>query len=135
MHPSRLVTTPAGERVDVDEGIWPLVSALWARGWTTVGSCQDMGEAIGRAGAAPPALAELQRGRAWLKMPNAHADAFLAAAAQDPELAVLIRPRLDRPDHWHCYTQRGPAGLLPNAQIYLPASQIGRVVAVLRAGA
>jgi hypothetical protein len=130
-HPSREVETPDGQTIHVDEGIWPLIQAIWVRGWTTNGSCQNLGEAIRATQPDKTTLAALRMDKAWLKLPNEHADQFLSTAARDPELRELIRPILDQADHWVSYSYRGANGLYANTQIYLPTAHIPRVVAQL----
>lgn len=70
VHPSTLATDPSGQQVTVDLEILSLVSAVWGRGWSTLASCQNMGEGI-RAGGAPGGerAAAFFDGYAWLKMP------------------------------------------------------------------
>jgi hypothetical protein len=46
-HPTKRLRAPDGTRADIDVMLVPLIKALWAAGFDTVGSCQDLGESIG----------------------------------------------------------------------------------------
>ncbi|GAA2433896.1 hypothetical protein GCM10010191_55270 [Actinomadura vinacea] len=69
-HPTQTVTTPGGQRVDIDV---EMVTQLWRLGYDTVLACQDAGEAILGGGTRVPPAEREQRavasmGRAWLKI-------------------------------------------------------------------
>jgi hypothetical protein len=75
-HPTEPLTTPDGQRVDIDVEMVPLVRQLWRLGFRTKVACQDAGEAVLQGGTrAPeadrPRLAARTMGRAWLIV---HAD-------------------------------------------------------------
>jgi hypothetical protein len=131
VHPSDLVTAPDGTQVAIDVGILPLIRRLWSRGWSTLGSCQDMGDAHAGGGAPGGQRAgAFFAGYAWLKMPNEDASAFFSELATDPAFAE----RLDRwthPDGWYAYCLHGAAGLYKSTQIYFPVRQLEEVLNVL----
>ncbi|GAA2455787.1 hypothetical protein GCM10010191_88820 [Actinomadura vinacea] len=83
-HPSQLLTTPDGERVEIDDLMVPVVTELWRLGFETLLSCQDGGEATlaGTTGAEPDQvqrLARLNAGRAWITVRADAAPALLTA--------------------------------------------------------
>ena len=45
-HPTKRLRAPDGTRADIDVMLVPLIKALWAAGYDTVGSCQDHGESL-----------------------------------------------------------------------------------------
>ena len=45
-HPTKYLRTPDGERAAIDVMLVPLIKALWAAGYDTIGSCQDLGESL-----------------------------------------------------------------------------------------
>ncbi|MBO2461509.1 hypothetical protein [Actinomadura violacea] len=131
LHPAAEVTAPDGAPITVDIAVLPLVRQLWKRGWTTLGSCQDMGEAS-RHGGAPGGerTGAYYAGYAWLKLGNDDADAFLAAVAADPRFTDRVSPR-PGPEHWYCFSFRDHRGLFTSTQIFFPSAQIDDVTAVL----
>ncbi|MGH3805869.1 MAG: hypothetical protein ACRDRU_04345 [Pseudonocardiaceae bacterium] len=44
IHPTQQLLTPAGDPVEIDLGMVPLIRSLWALDITTLGCCQDNGE-------------------------------------------------------------------------------------------
>lgn len=78
IHPTKPLTDPGGEPVDIDVEMVPLVRALWSLGLRTSSCCQDFGEGTeGQRNIKPDAAStyggdafiEYYRGYAWLKMP------------------------------------------------------------------
>ncbi|WP_329521324.1 hypothetical protein [Spirillospora sp. NBC_01491] len=72
-HPTQTMTTPGGERVEIDLEMIPLLTQLWRHGFETLLACQDLGEAIlGGGTRVPPQEREShaadRMGRAWLKV-------------------------------------------------------------------
>jgi hypothetical protein len=47
-HPTKRLRAPDGTRADIDVMLAPLIEALWAAGYDTIGSCQDFGESLHR---------------------------------------------------------------------------------------
>lgn len=45
-HPVKRLRAPDGTRADIDVLLAPLIKALWAAGYETIGSCQDLGESV-----------------------------------------------------------------------------------------
>jgi hypothetical protein len=45
-HPIRRRTAPDGSRASIDVLLVPLIEALWAAGYETIGCCQDLGESL-----------------------------------------------------------------------------------------
>ena len=45
-HPVKRLTAPDGSRASIDVQLAPLIKALWAAGYETIGCCQDLGESI-----------------------------------------------------------------------------------------
>ncbi|NEA29675.1 hypothetical protein [Actinomadura bangladeshensis] len=88
-HPTEPLTTPDGQRVDIDVEMVPLVQQLWRLGFRTKVACQDAGKAVLHGGTrAPeadrPHLADRTLGRAWLIV---HADQAPHLLDAVPELA------------------------------------------------
>ncbi|MEU5995216.1 hypothetical protein ABZ806_40090 [Spirillospora sp. NPDC047418] len=70
-HLTQPLTTPDGQRVDIDVEMVPLIRQLWRLGYRTKVACQDAGEAVLQGGTrAPeadrPRIAARTMGRAWL---------------------------------------------------------------------
>ncbi|GAA1539025.1 hypothetical protein GCM10009678_21640 [Actinomadura kijaniata] len=144
VHPTEPLTAPDGTAVDVDVELVPLVRAVWAGGWVTAGSCQDLGDAADalralgdRAPAhATEAFAAFYRGYAWLKMPRPDALAFLDALAATP-----FRDRVTArwgPEAWRvdvAVRHDGDRGftLAPTAHLHFPRTQIPELTAVATA--
>ena len=65
------VPGPDGEPVEIDEGVAPLIAAMWANGWTTYNSCED------------------DRGWIWVEMPGSDVERFLTLVARkaSPDIA------------------------------------------------
>jgi hypothetical protein len=131
VHPTTLAMDPSGKQVTVDLGILPLVAAVWDRGWSTLASCQDMGEGI-RAGGAPgdERAAAFFDGYAWLKMPNQDATALYKLLVGDRRFTERLE-NWTRPGGWLAYCLHGVNGRYAATQIYFPAEQIPEVHAVL----
>jgi hypothetical protein len=103
-----------GSRHDGDTVSRP-PAVVWDRGWSTLASCQDMGEGI-RAGGAPgdERAAAFFDGYAWLKMPNQDATALYKLLAGDRRFTERLE-NWTRPGGWFAYC------LLPTAYCLLPA--------------
>lgn len=131
IHPGTQVTDPAGDPVIIDTAILPVVRQLWNRGWTTLGSCQDLGEAA-RHGGAPGGerTATYWAGYAWLKLGNDDADAFLTTLGAHPLFAGRLSPG-SGPERWCCFTYRDASGLYTSTQVFLPADQVSDLALAL----
>jgi hypothetical protein len=139
VHPCQRLTTPAGESVDVDNGIAPLVVTLWALGLQTAGSCQNLGESIAvgpdwSKGEGRLRRAAFYAGQAWLKMPADDGASMLSVLSELPK----YRERFNRwtlPGAWESYVYllASDDGVAPSrwAQIHFPAEQIGEVTEIL----
>jgi hypothetical protein len=113
------MTTLDGERVEIDELMVPVITELWRRGYATLLSCQDGGEATlaGTTGAAPDQIDRLARvnaGRAWVTVQEDAAPALLAVL----ESVGGVRSTRARAEGW--------------VSISWPTSAIGRVADLLR---
>jgi hypothetical protein len=142
IHPCDRLTTPAGDVVDIDREIAPLVSALWKLGLTTLATCQDFGD--GTAGLReleqrPPryggdAFIAYWRGYAWLKMPTNDATILLNALL-NTALGDHVRNRW-QPESWRLhvpliYEAGYGIDLAAATQIHFPRSQIAELTDVL----
>jgi len=70
-HKTVPVPAPDGDMVEIDEGVAPLVAAMWRNGWTTYNSCED------------------DRGWIWIEMPGPDMERFLTLVARkaSPDIA------------------------------------------------
>lgn len=135
-HPYELMTPPGSdEPVQIDTLLAPLITALWAAGFTTVACCQDLGESIGDVN---PRKAAYWKGRALVELPSDSARALAELAA-----APLRTTRF--PMHWAQdgawemsipVVMLGSRAVIPDlVQVRFPASQIGDLtVAVMQHG-
>jgi hypothetical protein len=142
IHPTRRLRTPAGEPVEIDLDMVPLIRSLWALDLTTLGCCQDTGdyararramlphgESTGHSG-----FIDYHLGWAWLKMPIADTtrltEILLATSFHD---AIAIRWqrgswRLDIPFVYDVNSGMGPATAV---QIHFPREQIPELSSIL----
>lgn len=140
IHPSRPLTTPAGDEVAVDLDMIPLVRALWALGLNTRGCCQDLGASIncGPDWAKGPGRrrhGDFYAGQAWLKMPADDARTMLKILLRaDPRMRDRLN-RWTRVDAWEVfvYLVADDDGVVPShwAQIHFPREQLDEVTAAL----
>jgi hypothetical protein len=127
VHPATQLVTPEGYPADIDNVLVPLITALWAAGFTIIGSCQDLGESIGDAW---PRKAAYWKGWVLLELRE----------AGSCRLADLAAGQF--PMHW---TQEGaweltipvivlPFGTLPMdvVQVHFPATQLDDLTALIR---
>lgn len=78
-HPQVRLTPPGeDEPVGIDTDLAPLIEALWAAGFTTITSCQDLGESIG---GLSPRKAGYWKGWVLLELPVADAKRLAEQAA------------------------------------------------------
>lgn len=142
VHEARRVQAPAGELVDVDAEMLPLVRRLWTMGYTTEGSCIDLGESIlGNAHLAVPdghdrrRHGDFYRGQAWLRMPIEDAKQLIGVLGEHPVFGHHLR-RWTHPDAWMPIlylhpTKDGQAELNPTVQIHFPKHQLPDLMSAL----
>ncbi|MGI5206173.1 hypothetical protein ACQEU6_31955 [Spirillospora sp. CA-108201] len=140
IHPSMALTTPAGDDVEIDLDMVPLVRRLWALGLRTGGCCQDLGASIrcGPGWATGPGRqrhADFYAGQVWLKMPAEDARAMLDMLAR---VLPQIKDRLSRwtrADAWEVfvYLVADERRVVPScwAQIHFPKAQLLEVTEAL----
>ena len=132
-HPVKRLTAPDGTEADIDVLLAPLVEALWAARYQTVGSCQDLGESIGEAS---PRKAAYWAGYALLEVPVADGRRLVNAVRQ----RARFRPRM----HWAAKgawemsipviaDPRQGAAITPWMQVHFPCEQAGDLAAVIGA--
>lgn len=82
-HATVPVAAPDGEMVEIDEGVAPLVAAMWKNGWTTFNSCEDDG------------------GWIWVEMPGDDVEKFLTLVARkgSPDVAWGAQAACSRRGH------------------------------------
>jgi hypothetical protein len=133
-HPSRRLRTPDGDRADIDTLLVPLIRALWAAGYETIGCCQDIGES---AGTVSERSAAVWTGYALVEMPAEDACRLLDAVKSTPQ----FKDRMHWADQgaWSVtisvlpFGMGGALAVVPWAQVRFPASQIGDLTDVLTA--
>lgn len=135
-HPTKRITAPDGSRPSIDVMLVPLVKALWAAGYETIGSCQDIGESSGR-------FAERRRaywkGYALLEMPEQDTCRLLDAVKYTPQFQD--RMHWAAPGAWEIDLPVMPfvpygdgAAVMDLAQIHFPNDQIDDLIKVIEAG-
>lgn len=143
VHPVQRLTAPDGTEVDIDEGIVPLVRAVWALGLNTEASCQDFGDGTAGQRAATEhesryggdAFIAYHSGYAWLKMPLPDAYRFLNML-----LGTEFRDRVARrwtPGSWRIHVpvvfddDNDEMALAYAAQIFFPRGQVDSLQSAL----
>ena len=131
-HPVKRLTAPDGSRASIDVQLVPLIKALWAAGYETIGCCQDLGESLdGR-----ERKSAYWKGYVLLEMPVEDACRLIDAVRHTPqfkdrmhwasdgawETSVPVIPFDDAAETW----------VLPWAQVHFPASQVGDLTDVIR---
>ncbi|MFJ3270983.1 hypothetical protein [Streptomyces sp. NPDC086776] len=142
VHPHKELTTPAGDQVNIDLAMVPLIETLWSRGLTTTACCQDVGEAT-RAVRDAQGITEGYMGEdfiayytgwALLKMPWADALRLLAALRTVPAFAARIEPRWQE-QSWRMNVPiiygQGLVDLAPDAMLHFPSAQIPELAQTL----
>jgi hypothetical protein len=132
-HPARRIRDPAtGYSVDIDDEIVPLIQALWAGGYETIGSCQDLGESTARA----PGYGTRWGGYVLVEMPISDACRLLDTVKVTPQFED--RMHWAAPGAWVISVPILPSGfsgddaeLGPWAQIRFPKDQVDDLVKVL----
>jgi len=132
-HPVRRLTAPDGTRASIDVQLVPLIKALWAAGYETIGCCQDLGESAGRVSGRSAAH---WKGYVLLEMPVDDACRLLDAVKDTPQFKD--RMHWSAPGAWETALPVAPFGLggeadvLPWAQVHFPADQVGDLTDVIR---
>lgn len=134
-HPVKRIEMPDGGEADIDVLLAPLIEALWAARYQTVGCCQDLGQSIS---GASPRRGAYWAGYALLEMPVPDGRRLVNAVRQ----RARFRPRM----HWAAegawemlipviVDPRQGASITPWMQVHFPAGQAGDLAAVVRAQA
>lgn len=135
-HPARRLTAPDGTVAAIDTLLVPLIKALWAAGYETIGSCQDLGESLKNYQRKGP----YWLGYVLLEMPVADTLRLLDAAADSP---LIERLHWSAPGAWEVslpviplspFSNNRDAGVAPWAQIHFPKDQIDDLIKVLQDG-
>lgn len=116
-HPTQTMTTPSGEKVEIDVEMVPLIRQVWRLGYATLLCCQDAGESILNGGTRTPAdqrdsAAARNQGRAWVKV----------LADQCPRLLAALEP-LSASGGWTAHPSAQP-GQAEWYSITFPRAQI-----------
>lgn len=141
IHSYRQLATPAGEQVNIDAEMVPIVSELWRLGLTTVACCQDVGEATAGlrdlAGHEPSQHSEgfiaFHLGYALLKMPLDDTQSLATRLLQTP-FQDRVRQRWE-PESWRIHVPivcpDDAPRLADAALIHFPRDQIDGLVRAL----
>ena len=133
-HPVKRLTTPADGDQDIDVMLSPLLEALWAAGYETIGSCQDVGEST--AGSSPR-YSSHWHGYVLIEMPVEDACRLLDTVKDTPQFADRMHWAAD--GAWDVSVPiiagSGDEPTRPLwAQIHFPSDQIDDLVKVITAG-
>lgn len=135
-HPVKRLKAPDGSRAGIDAMLAPLIAALWARGYETVGCCQDLGESLRDR----PRGAAYWKGYALLEMPEPDALRLVDA--------VKLAPAFEERMHWAAdgawemsapllpfgpFSDEQEATVMPWIRIYFPNDQVDDLVRLLAA--
>ncbi|MFE9330455.1 hypothetical protein [Streptomyces sp. NPDC006925] len=139
VHPYETLTTPTGQRVQIDTAMVSIIRRLWNLGYATTGCCQDVGEATAgaRATRARPlgygadSFIDYHRGWALLKLPLPDAMRLVAALTDTPAFAERVRRRW-QPGSWRMNIPLEIDGLAPDALLHFPGIQIPQLAEVLQ---
>lgn len=129
-HPTKLLTTPNGERVEIDINLIPLIEALWGAGYDTIGCCQDLGESLRNY----PRRATYWKGYVLLEMPIPDTYRLLDTVSRSRRFRNRMHWAAD--DAWETAipvlkTTGSRASMMPWPQIHFPASQLSDLTAVV----
>jgi hypothetical protein len=125
-HATVPLRTPAGDVVEIDEEMAPLIRQLWRLGYITHMCCQDAGEAIIGGGlthvheSLRDTTAARNKGRALVKL----------AAHQGPALLTALRSLHDS-GLWLASISVSPDGLSPWVSIGFPRDHIAQATDLL----
>ncbi|MEU7045426.1 hypothetical protein AB0A77_30825 [Streptomyces varsoviensis] len=140
IHPHETLTTPAGEDVEIDLDMVPVVRELWRLRIKTTACCQDVGEATAgvRAQRDTPlgyggdGFIAYHRGWALLKLPVPDARRLVALLAETPDFAPHVCHPW-RPGSWRMNVPLGQDGIADDALLHLPREQLPSLAEALRA--
>ncbi|WP_455354400.1 hypothetical protein [Streptomyces sp. SYSU K217416] len=144
IHPHVLLTTPAGEQVNIDTEMVPIIESLWQMGFTTTACCQNVGEATRAvrdhqdiaAGYRGDDFITYHQGYALLKMPCDDARRLVDLLAQTSSYRDRVQQRW-RAESWRMNVplihEGGAAILASNATLHFPSAQISELAKVLAA--
>ncbi|RCG15206.1 hypothetical protein DTL70_30885 [Streptomyces diacarni] len=140
IHPRETLATPAGEPVEIDTGMIPVIRELWRLGITTTACCQDVGEATAGVreqrgsplGYGGDGFIAYHRGWALLKLPTPDALRLVALLADKPRFADRVRCPW-RPGSWRMNVPLLPTGLDDEALLHFPGEQLPELVEELAA--
>ncbi|MEU6403840.1 hypothetical protein [Streptomyces sp. NPDC046985] len=138
IHPYEILTTPTGERVQVDAAMTPIVRELWRLHYSTSACCEDVGEATAgvREKRATPLgygggpFIEYHRGWALLKIPIPDAMRLVAALAETLEFGARVRHPW-RQGSWRMNVPLGPDGFNDSVLLHFPKEQIPELARLL----
>jgi len=128
VHDKVEMVPPGGEdpvRIDVE--LEPVIFHLWRLGFTTLLSCQDLGESIAGGGTTTrPEHRERGRvqweGYAWLKLPVDEAMRFLSFAVELPGFESVHEGGLPR--GWEALTWLLPGRTASYGNVYIPRTRL-----------
>jgi hypothetical protein len=127
-HPTKRLVAPDGGTAEIDVLLVPLIEALWAAGYETIGSCQDLG---GSVRTVSPRRSAYWKGYALIELPVRQAQALMCQLGENPQL----RPHMHwaAPTAWEVSIPVIPDGgeILDIAQFRFPNDQIGNLVEAL----
>lgn len=132
-HPAMRLRAPDGEWADIDARLVPLIKALWADGYDTIGCCQDIGES---AGEVSDRWATHWGGYAQVELLVPDACRLLDVVKNTPQFKD--RMHWAEPGAWSVTIPVLPFGwdddaqVMPWAQVRFPAEQISDLVDAIR---
>ncbi|MEU1674113.1 hypothetical protein ABZ752_19095 [Streptomyces roseifaciens] len=142
IHPHQTLITPAGDHVEIDADMIPIVHELWRLRFKTTACCQDVGEATAGVreqretplGYGGDAFIDYHRGWALLKMPTLDAMRLVDLLADAPRFTDHVRHPW-RPGSWRMNVPLAPGGLASDALLHFPREQLPDLAATLRSAA
>ncbi|MEV5509068.1 hypothetical protein [Streptomyces orinoci] len=138
IHPHETLTTPAGDAVEIDLDMVPVVRELWRLGIKTTACCQDVGEATAGVreqrdtplGYGGDGFIAYHRGWALLKLPIADALHLVELLDASPTFGDRIRHPW-RPGSWRMNVPLVRDGIAPDALLHLPREQLSDLAEAL----
>lgn len=136
-HPAKRLTDPSGRVAAIDVLLVPLIKALWAAGYETIGSCQDLGESLRNY----KRKSAYWLGYVLLEMPVDDTLRLLDEIKGTPQFCD--RMHWAAPGAWQVslpvmpfspFDIHGEAGIGPWTQIHFPNDQIDDLTKVITAG-
>lgn len=133
-HPARRLTAPDGTVAAIDTLLVPLIEALWAAGYDTISSCQDLGERLPDY----PRKNAYWKGYAMLEMPPEDACRLIDAVKDTTQFRDRMHWTDDGAWEMDCQLMPGtgatgePSYLVPWVSIHFPNDQIDDLIKVLQ---